>query len=361
MVAPWRGWTWFACLLLLASVGLGCQSASPAPAPASGRGEAQAPAAPAATSAPRVESIRIVHSTRNGSQAIGALLVDSGLLAENGLEGTLIHVDGPARAIAALVGGDVDVALMGGETALSAAVEGAPIVVVGGFLNRRDHILFAVPEVTDLAALRGKRVGINGVTSADQRAVAEALQYAGFDPQDVIWVVQAGGPATRLAGIQAGAADAIALQPPLTARARAMGLRELAQTGASGRELPVNAVVASRSGVAERPDVYRRFLRAMTQGIHLVRTQPEVATQSLAKFLDLDPETNRADLEDTRAHYAALYPNLPYPPLDGYRQALEELVETNPRAADYRLADAIDDRFVREIEAGGLERQLYGR
>src|SRR5581483_5566559 len=168
MVAPWRGWTWFACLLLLASVGLGCQSASPAPAPASGRGEAQAPAAPAATSAPRVESIRIVHSTRNGSQAIGALL-----------------------------GGDVDVALMGGETALSAAVEGAPIVVVGGFLNRRDHILFAVPEVTDLAALRGKRVGINGVTSADQRAVAEALQYAGFDPQDVIWVVQAGGPATR--------------------------------------------------------------------------------------------------------------------------------------------------------------------
>ena len=70
---------------------------------------------------------------------------------------------------------------------------------------------------------------------------------------------------------------------------------------------------------------------------------------------------NRADLEDTRTHYAALYPNLPYPPLDGYRQALEELVETNPRAADYRLADAVDDRFVREIEASGLERQLYGR
>ena len=46
---------------------------------------------------------------------------------------------------------------------------------------------------------------------------------------------------------------------------------------------------------------------------------------------------------------------------DGYRQALAELVETNPRAADYRLADAVDDRFVREIEASGLERQLYGR
>jgi NitT/TauT family transport system substrate-binding protein len=365
MRARRRAWSAILGLVLLVA-GAGCAGASPGVNQAASQsaapvGPAGGAAVPAAT-APRVQPIRIVHSTRNGSQAIGQVLIDSGLLAENGLEGTLLHVDGPSRAIAALVGGDVDVALMGGESALSAAVEGAPVLIVGGFLNRRDHIVFAVPEVADLAALRGKRVGVNAINAADMRAVVEAFQYYGLDPQDVLYVPQAGGPSSRLAGLQAGAADAIALQPPQTVTARELGLRELVQTGKLGdRELPVNAVVASRAGVADRPDVYRGFLRAMTQGVHLYQTQPETVLRALASFFALDLEPNRAVLEDTRAHYAPLYPRLPYPPLDGYRVALEELAETNPRATEYRLADAIDDRFVREIAASGLEQTLYGR
>jgi NitT/TauT family transport system substrate-binding protein len=357
MIARQRAWRAIVGLMVLAAAA-GCQGASQGAAPPGPAAAAPAPAA----AAPPVQTIRIVHSTRNGSQAIGQVLIDSGLLAENGLDGALLHVDGPSRAVAALVGGDVDVALMGGEGALAAAVEGAPIVVVGGFLNRRDHIVFAVPEVADLAALRGKRVGVNSIGAADMRAVVEALQFYGLDPQDVVYVPQAGGPASRLAGLQAGAADAIALQPPQTVTARELGLRELVQTGTLGnRELPVNAVVASRGGVAERPDVYRRFLRALVQGVHLYHTRPEVVLQALASFFALDLEANRAVLEDTRAHYAPLYPRLPYPPLDGYRVALEELAETNPRATEFRLADAIDDRFVREIDASGLEQALYGR
>ena len=309
-----------------------------------------------------MQTIRIVHSTRNGSQAIGQVLIDSGLLAENGLEGTLLHVDGPSRAVAALVGGDVDVALMGGEGALAAAVEGAPIVVVGGFLNRRDHIVFAVPEVADLAGLRGKRVGVNSIGAADMRAVVDALQFYGLDPQDVVYVPQAGRP-VQPPGRPAG-------RRGRCHRAAATADRDGARPGAAragprpslgNRELPVNAVIASRGGVAERPDVYLRFLRALIQGVYLYHTQPEVVLRALASFFALDLEANRAVLEDTRAHYAPLYPRLPYPPLDGYRVALDELAETNPRASDFRLADAVDDRFVREIEASGLVETLYGR
>src|SRR4051812_35372200 len=140
MRARRHAWRAIGGLMLLAAAA-GCQGASQGAAPAG-----PAAAAPAPAAAAPVQTIRIVHSTRNGSQAIGQVLIDSGLLAENGLGGTLPPVDGPSRAVAARVGGDGDVALMGGGGALAAAVEGAPIVVVGGFLNRRDHIVFAVPE-----------------------------------------------------------------------------------------------------------------------------------------------------------------------------------------------------------------------
>src|SRR4051812_33091775 len=301
-------------LVLLAVAACG-QSASQGAAPAG-----PAAAVPVSAAAPPSQTIRIVHSTRNGSQAIGQVLIDSGLLAENGLEGTLLHVDGPSRAVAALVGGDVDVALMGGEGALAAAVEGAPIVVVGGFLNRRDHIVYAVPGVADLAALRGKRVGVNSIGAADMRAVVEALQYYGLDSQDVVYVPQAGGPSSRLAGLQAGAADAIALQPPPTVTPRELGLRELGQTGAPGnRELPVNAVGARRGGGAERPAVPRLSRRALVRGAPLYHARPEVARGPPASFSALDREATRAVRENPPPPSAPLPPRPPSPPLDGYR------------------------------------------
>jgi ABC-type nitrate/sulfonate/bicarbonate transport system substrate-binding protein len=375
MRAWWRSGAWTLGLAALTLGIVSCQPAAPSrpgapagaataspaaarPAPAQAAEAAQSGAATPAAPLP----VRIVHSTRNGSQAIAQVLVDSGPLTENGLVGSLLHVDGPARAIAVLLTGEADVALMGGETALAAAVEGAELTVVGGFLNRRDHVLFAQPEVASLAELRGKRIGVNGIGAADHRAIAEVFQHFRLDPQDATFVVIAGGPANRLGAMQSGAADATGLQPPLTGRARQLGLRELVQIGQIvERPVPANAVVASRAAVAERPDLCRRFLRAVVQGVHLYQAQPEAVLRANAAFFDVDLNAHRADLEDTRAHYAALFPPLPLAPLDGYALALEELAETTPRAAGYRLSELIDNRFVEEIEASGLIQRLYGR
>jgi ABC-type nitrate/sulfonate/bicarbonate transport system substrate-binding protein len=371
----WRSGAVTLGLAVLALGLVGCQAAPARPgAPEGGAAPvtadartAAAPAQPTGTgqAAPTATTplpVRIVHSTRNGSQAIAQVLVDSGPLAENGLVGSLLHVDGPARAIAVLLTGEADVALMGGETALAAAVEGAELTVVGGFLNRRDHVLFAQPEVASLAELRGKRLGVNGIGAADHRAIIEAFQHFRLDPQDATFVVMAGGPANRLGAMQSGAADATGLQPPLTGRARQLGLRELVQIGQIvERPVPANAVVASRAAVAERPELYRRFLRAIVQGVYLYQAQPEAVLRANAAFFDVDLNEQRADLEETRAHYAALFPRLPLAPPDGYALALEELAETTPRAAGYRLTQLVDNRFVEEIEASGLVGQLYGR
>jgi hypothetical protein len=99
----------------------------------------------------------------------------------------------------------------------------------------------------------------------------------------------------------------------------------------------------------------------MVQGVYLYQSQPEAVLRAFANFFSLDLAENRADLEETRAHYGPLYPALPAAPAEGYQLVLEELAETNPRAASFRVADVIDDRFVKEIEATGLVRQLYGR
>jgi ABC-type nitrate/sulfonate/bicarbonate transport system substrate-binding protein len=342
--------------LALALAVLGCQPAAP-PAvqpPAGTAPSATAVAAPGATAAVRPLPLRMAYAARNGSQALAQLLLDSGLLADNGLDATLIYTDGPPRTVAALVTGELDVAFLGGEPAFRAAVEGADVVAIAGIVNRREHILFSAPEVRTVADLRGKRVAINGIQSADHQSVLDALRHYGVDANDVGFLVVGGGQQNRLTAIQTGAVDAAGLQPPITARARALGLNQLLAVGeVVDRAIPNTAVVSSRAAIAERPEVLRRFARALVQGIHLYSAEPEVTLRALAAFFDLDLAENRADLEETQKHYAALYPALPYPPLEGYRALLEEIAETNPRASGYRLADAVDESFIRALDPSG--------
>ncbi len=339
---------------LLALVTAGCQPSAPPPPPPSASSAASGAAAPAPTTAPAPLPLRLAYASRNGSQALAQVLVDGGLLAANGLDPTLVYTDGPPRTIAALLTGEIDVAFVGGEPVARAAVEGADVVAIAGIVNRREHIIFSVPGVQTMPDLRGKRVAINGIQSADHQAVLDALAHYDVDPSAVTFLVVGGGQQNRLAALQSGAVDASGLQPPITGRARALGLRELLAVGeVVDRPTPNTAVVSTHAAVADRPEVLRRFARALVQGIDRYKTQPEPALEALATFFDLDLAANRADLEDTQRHYATLYPALPYPPAEGYRALLEELAETNPRAADYRLADLVDDEFIRAVDPSG--------
>ncbi len=356
-----RGPGWFAGACLLVTLGLLAGCAAPAPggaaapsrAPSAPTANPPSAAPPAATPMPAATAaaplpMKLGYSVRTGSQAIAQVLLDSGTLAANGLAATVLYVEGPARMVPALLTGDVDVAFLGGEPTLSAAAEGAELAVIGGLVNRREHVVFAAPRLQTVADLRGQRLAINGINSADHNALLDALQHFGIDPQDVAFLVVGGGQPNRLAAIQAGAADATALQPPVTALARAEGLRELLQVGSVvERPVPTTAVVTSKSALAGRTEVLARFMRALRQGIRLYHEQPAVASAGIAAFFGLDLAEHGAEVEDTRAHYAGLYPDPPAPPVEGYRQMLADLAAANPRLSGFHVEDVIDERFVR--------------
>jgi ABC-type nitrate/sulfonate/bicarbonate transport system substrate-binding protein len=113
------------------------------------------------------------------------------------------------------------------------------------------------------------------------------------------------------------------------------------------RPVPTTAIVTSKAALADRAEVLTRFTRALRQGIRLYHEQPETVSAAIATFFGLDLAEHRAEVDDTRLHYAGLYPDPPTPPLEGYRQLLGDLTETNPRAVDFRVEDLVDERFVR--------------
>jgi ABC-type nitrate/sulfonate/bicarbonate transport system substrate-binding protein len=134
---------------------------------------------------------------------------------------------------------------------------------------------------------------------------------------------------------------------------------ELVDIAAQGYPYQGSCLMARESYLNARPDVARKVVRAYADAIHRYKTDEEFSIRVLTQYTQIDdPEIQRA----TWRYYALqLAPEVPYPTLPGIQTVIEEVAASNPRAADYGPEEFVDDRFVRELEAAGYFKTLYGR
>jgi hypothetical protein len=73
--------------------------------------------------------------------------------------------------------------------------------------------------------------------------------------------------------------------------------------------------------------------------------------------------TNTTDqnmLQETQRVYADAFQRIPYPNIEDMRLGIIQVSETNPRAKGADPKDFVDPRLLREIEASGFVKKLYG-
>jgi hypothetical protein len=70
--------------------------------------------------------------------------------------------------------------------------------------------------------------------------------------------------------------------------------------------------------------------------------------------------TDRTMLEETQRVYSSAFERVPYPDVEDMKLGLVQVAETNPRARGADPKDFVDSRLLREIEASGFVKRLYG-
>src|SRR5918992_5922283 len=117
---------------------------------------------------------------------------------------------------AAMLGGDGEVAITGGEAIIRAFAQRATdLVFVGSAKNTLTHSILARPEIKRPEELKGKKLGVSRLGSNSHYFVIQALRKNGMEPTDVHFI-QTGGQVEDLAGLLSGAGRA----PPTTGPAR---------------------------------------------------------------------------------------------------------------------------------------------
>jgi ABC-type nitrate/sulfonate/bicarbonate transport system substrate-binding protein len=314
----------------------------------------------APASAKAQEPVKIIYSQLTMTNSVMWFAQEAGLFKRHGLTAELIYVDS-SPSVQALTAGHAPVATMSGGLAVGPYLNGLDLVMLAACCNLLSYQLITRPEIHRPEDLRGKVIGIGRFGAAADWGLRLILRKLGVNESGDVQIVQAGGggPATRLAAMEARKFDATVLDPPQTVQARRLGFRTLADGAELGIHFLQGGLVTRQTFIRTHEDTVRRIVRVFVEGIHEAKTHKEEALAVMQKYLRF---RDREALEDAYESFVVKqFPRVPYVSPVSVQTIFELAATRDPRARTADPHGFVDSRFVKEIEQSGAIEQLYGQ
>ncbi len=212
---------------------------------------------------------KIIAGTLGGQAPLWPIYVamHEGFLAAANIDLELYFAPSGANVVQQLTARSIDVVVSTGMTeSLQAIDKGAALAIVRIIGDTAPYALVAKPTIHAIADLRGKIISTGSASDTttiyfERMMIANGLHKGDYD------VISAGVAAARYAALQAGAADAAMVLPPLNFHAAAAGYPTIALAADYANDFPFTGMLVHRAWAAEHLDLARRLLAATTASI----------------------------------------------------------------------------------------------
>ena len=283
---------------------------------------------------------------------------EAGFYQKHGIDSDQVLLPAASRMVQAMIGGDVPFATAGGNAAVDADLAGGDLIMVGALAKVPAFYVMALPEIKSVEDLRGKAVGVTRFGSSTDFTIRYVLKKAGLEPGKDVTILQMGDLFAAVAALKTRQIVAAPFSSPTNVQAQEVGARVLVNMGKAGLYFPHDAWMARRSFVQTRSDLVKRVLMAYSEGVYKLHTDPDFAKRTLRKYA----RVSDSKLLDAVYQYAIDYiEKIPYNTREGIQEVLNQAADRNPKAKSARPEEFYDDRYVKELEAAGFYRQLWGR
>jgi ABC-type nitrate/sulfonate/bicarbonate transport system substrate-binding protein len=284
---------------------------------------------------------------------------DRGLFKKHGLDMQYILMPRNPLAVAALLAGEIDAAIVGPGHAINAASSGADIIGIANLAQKLDYRLVARPEVKNKEDLRSKRIAISGPGSTSHLVTMLGLQGLNVDSTQakISLLTIPGTEMNRRLAMETSGVDATALRGAVGDLYGNKGYNVLYNFKATGVTLPQSMLVTTRRIAAAKPQVIEAYLKTMIEAI-AVTLDPanrELVTRLLASNLRLSP----ADAEESYHAVINSYERVPHTNLEGMKRLQKLLMQINPKMGDVRVENVIDNSFMNRLESSGYIQSVY--
>lgn len=273
-----------------------------------------------------------------------------------GLDVEIVMITGAARSVAALLGNSTQFATGSATGPLAAIVRGSDIKILAASYNKFPYAFVVRPDIRTPNDLRDKRVNILNYGGSNDLALQLALKEWGLKLSD-IQVVIGGDAPTRMASLMAGRMDATILSPPHLTIAQKAGYRVLADMGDMSTNFTQSSLYVKGSFLREQRDRVKRFLRAYSEAIHVIKTDRERSMKIFARRMRID------DPETVRSTYDYFAPRFSFPPrvnMNGVQDTLNFYAQQNADFKNRKAEEFVDHSLIDELEKEGFFKKIGG-
>ena len=313
--------------------------------------------------AQKAQRLRITYASIGGQTLYLWVAQKEGIFRKRGIEAEVVYVPGSSSAVMALIAGDVQAAILGGPSIISANRARVETVVVASFINRLVMTLYGGKEIRSLEQLKGRRIGITRFGTTSDFAARYALRKGNLTPDGDVALIQIGEQATRVAALRKGVIEATLVQPPVTLLMDREGFSKLVDMTEEKLAYPLSTLVVGQSFLRKNPESASNLISALAEAAHFLKEKKDVGLRHLADMmrLDLKRQDHKDAVEESFRAYAGVTERVPYLSQDGVRTLIQQLSAQDPgwgTLPPERLG--VDMSLVQELERGGFFQRLSG-
>lgn len=306
---------------------------------------------------------------RLGLSSIGAtngsiwVAEEKGLFRKHGVDVEVIFIGGGgARVVSALLAGDINFSVGGGEGSIRSQMRGAETVIASSTLTKGMQRILAKPEIKTYQDLKGRKIGITQFGSAAHLVLVLMLKKWNMRP-DQVQTLQVGSSPALLASLDKGGIDAAVLTLPTFFLAGDKGYRVVGDPMTMDIYYLQNTLETTRSFLRKNREQSLKFMRGYIEGIAYFKKNKKESMEIMRHKLRIQSSQER-DVRYLEMSYnlmTAAYSDVPYPSLRAVQSIVDKIAEEDPKVKERDVRSFVDDTLVKELEDSGFIKSLYGR
>jgi len=282
------------------------------------------------------------------------------LFEKNGLDVDIFFEGASSVIVQAMLAGELGMAGLAGPAVISNVLKGGDIIQVAAVVKTFTIPMYVQPSITELAQLRGKKIGVSRFGSVSHLTAQAVLQRAGITD---VTIIQTGGIPESTAALSSGNVAGAMVPPPQSVLLREKGFRELVgiqQLREMNIRFVENGIAARRSYAEKNSETVKRFMKAAFEGLKKMYDDKEFTLRVIAKYTKInDPKM----LEESYRFAIDAFAKDPRVPPEALEALIEQMISLKTiDPADAKktpIAAYYDNRYIEELDKEGFFKKLW--
>lgn len=307
-----------------------------------------------------VDKIKFPYSPISYHSLPWLVAYEAKLFEKHGLEVDPVFAGASSLIVQSMLAGEADLAGMAGPAVISNVLKGGDVIQVAALVKSFSVPLYVQPTITQVAQLSGKRVGVTRFGSVSHFTAKAILDRSNV--MDAV-IVQTGGYPESMTALSTNAIAGAMIPAPQSVVLREKGFRELVSIKQI-RDMNIRFIeqgIVARRGFSEKnPDIVKRFIVAVYEGLKKIHDDKSFAVKILGKYTKV---TRQNMLDESYQASIDAFAKDPRVPPEVFKDLAEQLVALkliDPLAVQkIPITAYYDNRYVDELEKSGFFKRLW--